>query len=115
MPVTIYHNPQCSKSRQTLKLLEEHGIKPQVIEYLKNPPSEPELKRLLKLLGLKPRELLRKKEMEYKKAKLDKLDLSDAEIVRAMAMYPRLIERPIVISGTKAALGRPPENVLKII
>ncbi len=115
MPVTIYHNPQCSKSRQTLKLLEERGIKPQIVEYLKNPPSESELKHLLKLLGLKPRELLRKKEMEYKKAKLDKLDLSDAEIVRAMAMYPRLIERPIVISGTKAALGRPPENVLKII
>lgn len=133
MPVTIYHNPQCSKSRQTLKLLEEHGIKPQVIEYLKNPPSESELKHLLKLLGLKPRELLRKKETEYNKARLDKPDLSDAEIVRAMVKYPRLIERPIVVvsgdvqgrtsaaigrkpgAATKAALGRPPENVLKII
>jgi arsenate reductase len=115
MPVTIYHNPQCSKSRQTLKLLEERGIKPQIVEYLKNPPSESELKRLLKLLGLKPRELLRKKEEEYKKAKLDKPDLADAEIIRAMVKYPRLIERPIVISGTKAVLGRPPENVLKII
>jgi len=142
MPVTIYHNPQCSKSRQTLKLLEEHGIKPQIVEYLKNPPSESELKHLLKLLGLKPRELLRKKETEYKQAKLDKPDLSDAEIVRAMVKYPRLIERPIVVvsgdvqgrtsaaiapsgeantargkpgAATKAVLGRPPENVLKII
>jgi arsenate reductase len=115
MPVTIYHNPQCSKSRQTLKLLEERGVEPKIIEYLKEPPTEPELKHVLKLLGLKPRELLRKKEVEYKKAKLDKPDLSDAEIVRAMVKYPRLIERPIVVSGTKAALGRPPENVLKIL
>jgi len=115
MPVTIYHNPQCSKSRQTLKLLEERGIKPQIVEYLKNPPSESELKRLLKLLGLKPQELLRKKEGEYKKAKLDKPDLADAEIIRAMVKYPRLIERPIVVSGAKAVLGRPPENVLKIL
>jgi len=115
MPVTIYHNPQCSKSRQTLKLLEERGVEPTIIEYLKEPPTEPELKRVLKLLGLKPRELLRKKEAEYKKAELDKPDLSDAEIVCAMVKYPRLIERPIVVSGTKAALGRPPENVLKIL
>ena len=115
MPVTIYHNPQCSKSRHTLKLLEERGVKPQIVEYLKNPPSESELKQLLKLLGLKPRELLRKKEEEYKKARLDKMDLSDAEIVCAMVKHPRLIERPIVVCGNKAALGRPPEDVLKIL
>lgn len=115
MPVTIYHNPRCSKSRRTLTLLEQHGIKPKVVEYLVTPPTEVELKRLLKLLGMAPRELLRTKEDEYKQAKLDRADATDAEIVRAMVKYPRLIERPIVVSGNKAALGRPPENVLKII
>jgi arsenate reductase len=112
-PVTIYHNPRCTKSRQTLALLEQRGIKPKVIEYLVTPPTEAELKRLLKLLGISPRELLRTKEDEYKQAKLDRADVTDAEIIRAMLKYPRLIERPIVVSGNKAALGRPPENVLK--
>lgn len=115
MSVTIYHNPRCTKSRQTLELLEKRGIKPKIVEYLVNPPSETELKRLLKLLGISPRELLRTKEEEYKKAKLDKPDVTDAEIVRAIVKYPRLMERPIVVAGNKAALGRPPENVLKII
>ncbi|WP_372523007.1 arsenate reductase (glutaredoxin) [Sulfuricaulis sp.] len=115
MSVTIYHNPRCTKSRQTLALLEQRGIKPKVIEYLVTPPTEAELKRLLKLLGLSPRELLRRKEEEYERAGLDRPDVTDAEIVSAMAKYPRLIERPIVVSGNKAALGRPPENVLKII
>jgi arsenate reductase len=115
MPVTIYHNPRCTKSRQTLALLEERGIKPKVIEYLITPPTEAELKRLLKLLGITARELLRRKEVEYERAGLDRADVTDAEIVRAMVKYPRLIERPIVVSGNKAALGRPPENVLKII
>lgn len=115
MPVTIYHNPRCTKSRQALALLEQRGIKPTVIEYLVKPPTETELKHLLKLLGMRPRELLRKKEMEYKEANLDKPDLSDREIIRAMVKHPRLIERPIVVAGNKAALGRPPENVLKIL
>ena len=115
MSVTIYHNPRCTKSRQTLALLEKRGIKPRVIEYLVTPPTEAELKRLLKLLGISPREMLRTKEAEYKQAKLDKPDVSDAEIIRAMIKYPRLMERPIVVTGNKAALGRPPENVLKII
>jgi arsenate reductase len=113
--VTIYHNPRCTKSRQTLALLEQHGIQPKIIEYLVTPPTETELKRLLKLLGISPRELLRTKEEEYKQARLDKPDVSDAEIIRAMVKYPRLMERPIVVAGNKAALGRPPENVLKII
>ena len=113
--VTIYHNPRCTKSRQTLALLEQRGIKPKVIEYLVTPPTEAELKRLLKLLGLSPRELLRTKEEEYKKAKLDKPDVTDAEIIRTIVKYPRLMERPIVVVGNKATLGRPPENVLKII
>ena len=114
-PVTIYHNPRCTKSRQALELLEKRGIKPEVIEYLITPPTEAELKRLLKLLGISPRELLRTKEEEYKQAKLDKPDVTDAEIIRAMIKHPRLMERPIVVVGDKAALGRPPENVLKII
>lgn len=115
MAVTIYHNPRCTKSRQTLTLLTKRGIEPKIIEYLVTPPSEAELKRLLKLLGISPRELLRTKEAEYKQAKLDRPDVSDADIIRAMVKYPRLIERPIVVSGSKAALGRPPENILKII
>jgi arsenate reductase len=114
-PVTIYHNPRCTKSRQTLALLEQRGIQPRIIEYLVTPPTEAELKRLLKLLGISPRELLRTKEEEYKQTKLDKPDVSDAEIIRAMIKYPRLMERPIVVADNKAALGRPPENVLKII
>jgi arsenate reductase (glutaredoxin) len=115
MSVTIYHNPRCSKSRQALALIEQRGIKPKVIEYLATPPAEAELKRLLKLLGMAPRDLLRQKEAEYKQAKLDDPDVSDAEIIRSMVKYPRLIERPIVVAGNKAALGRPPENVLKIL
>jgi arsenate reductase (glutaredoxin) len=113
--VTIYHNPRCTKSRQTLALLEKHGIQPKVIEYLVTPPTEVELKRLIKLLGITPRELVRKKEEEYKKAKLDTTNVTDAEIIRAMVKYPRLMERPIVVTSNKAALGRPPENVLKIL
>ena len=115
MAVTIYHNPRCTKSRQTLELLTKRGIEPKIIEYLVAPPSEAELKHLLKLLGIKPRELLRTKEEEYKQAKLDRPDVSDADIIRAMVKHPRLIERPIVVSGNKAVLGRPPDNVLKII
>ena len=115
MSVTIYHNPRCTKSRQTLALLEQRGIQPRIVEYLVTPPTEAELKRLLKLLGISPRELLRTKEEEYKQAKLDKPGVTDTEIIHAMIKYPRLMERPIVVVGNKAALGRPPENVLKII
>ncbi len=115
MPVTLYHNPQCAKSRATLKLLEDRGLKPRVVEYLKTPPSATELRRLLELLGLSPRALLRTKEPEYKQAGLDNLELPDTQIIRAMIKFPKLIERPIVVSGKKAALGRPPENVLKIL
>ncbi|MBI3545948.1 MAG: arsenate reductase (glutaredoxin) [Gammaproteobacteria bacterium] len=115
MSVTIYHNPRCSKSRQTLALLEQRGIKPKIIEYLATPPSAAEIKHLLKLLDLHPRDLLRTKEDEYRQAQLDDPNVSDADIIHAMIKYPRLIERPIVVAGNKAALGRPPENVLKIL
>lgn len=113
--VVIYHNPRCSKSRQTLALLEERGVRPKVVEYLKTPPSAAELKRFLTALGLKPRELMRRKEAEYKELGLDDAALSDAELIEAMVRHPKLIERPVVTKGDRVALGRPPENVLAIL
>ena len=113
MTVTIYHNPRCGKSRQTLALLEERGIAPRIVEYLKTPPDAATLKRLLKQLGLKPAQLVRKKEAA--EAKIDPAKLSDDALVAAMVKHPIVIERPIVVNGDKAALGRPPENVLKIL
>ena len=115
MTVTIYHNPRCSKSRQTLELLRRQGLEPRIIEYLKYPPAKSELKRILNLLGLAPRELMRKKEDAYKANGLDGGDLSDDQLVAAMIEHPVLIERPIVLANGKAAIGRPPENVLEII
>src|SRR5690606_11605475 len=112
---TIYHNPRCSKSRETLQLLEAQGIKPDVVLYLETPPDAPTLKTLLKKLGLKPRELMRQKEAEYKDMGLQDESLSDDQLIDAMVKCPKLIERPIVVHGKKAALGRPPENVLEIL
>jgi arsenate reductase (glutaredoxin) len=113
MAVVIYHNPRCNKSRQTLALLEARGIAPRVVEYLKTPPDTAELKRLLRLLDLTPRQLLRKKEAA--EAGLDKPGLSDAQLIAGMVKHPIVIERPIVVNGERAALGRPPEAVLKIL
>ena len=113
MPVVIYHNPRCMKSRQTLALLEKRGIKPRIVEYLKTPPSAAELKAVLAMLGMTPRALVRPK--EAKAAGLDKPDLSDEQLFAGMARNPAAIERPIVINGKRAALGRPPEAVLKIL
>jgi len=113
MSVTIYHNPRCGKSRATLALLEKKGIRPRVIEYLKTPPDKAELKRLLKLLGMTPRELMRAK--EAKEAGLDKPGLADDALIAGMVEHPIVIERPIVVAGSRAALGRPPEAVLKIL
>ena len=115
MEITIYHNPRCGKSRQTLALLETRGIKPTVIEYLKTPPDAATLKALLKRLGLKPRQLLRRTEAAYQDAGLDNPALNDEAVIEAMLEHPILIERPIVVIGDKAALGRPPENVLAIL
>lgn len=112
---TIYHNPRCSKSRETLQLLESRGIKPDVVLYLETPPDAQTLKNLLKKLGLKPRELMRQKEAEYKEMGLQDPSLSDEQLIDAMVECPKLIERPIVVQGKKAALGRPPENVLEIL
>lgn len=113
--VIIYHNPQCSKSRETLNLLRAHGVEPTIVEYLKHPPSPLELKQIIQRLGISPRALLRTKEPEYKTAGLADPLLSDQAILAAMSKYPRLIERPIVIANNIAAIGRPPENVLKIL
>ena len=115
MSVTIYHNPRCSKSRQTLQLLQDKGIEVEVVEYLKTPPSESTLEQLLKMLGLEPRELMRRKESEYKELGLDDASLTRAQLVTAMVATPKLIERPIVVNGDNAAIGRPPEAVLEIL
>ncbi len=115
MTVTIYHNPRCSKSRQTLALLQENGHEPVIVEYLKTPPDAATLKRLLGQLGLSPRELMRRKEAAYRENGLDDPGLSDAALIAAMVENPILIERPIVVSGARAALGRPPEQVLEIL
>lgn len=115
MTTKIYHNPRCSKSRQTLLLLGEKGIEAEVIEYLKTPPSAAELRDLLHLLGIGPRQLMRSKEAEYKAAGLDDPTLSDDALIAAMVAQPKLIERPIVIHDGKAAIGRPPELILDIL
>jgi arsenate reductase len=113
--VTIWHNPRCSTSRTTLSLLEQHGLQPVIVEYLKTPPSVDELKSALKKLHMKPRELMRKKEAIYKELGLDKESLSDDRLIQAMAENPILIERPVVFFRARAALGRPPENVLDLL
>lgn len=113
--VSIFHNPRCSKSRQTLALIEEHGIEPEVIKYLETPPDVETIEKLLDQLGLEPRDLMRKKEKEYGELGLDDDSLDRASLIRAMHEHPKLIERPIVIKGNKAILGRPPENVLEIL
>jgi len=115
MTVRIYHNPRCSKSRQTLNILEEHAASPEVVEYLKTPPDAATLSGLLDMLGLEPRELMRKKETEYKESGADNTDLSREQLIALMVQYPKLIERPIVVSKGKAVIGRPPESVLDIV
>jgi len=115
MTVTLYHNPRCSKSRQTLELIRGLGMEPCVIEYLKTPPSREQLKEILHLLGISPRGLLRKGEEEYAALHLDNPLLDDEAIIDAMLAHPRLIERPIVIHQGKAIIGRPPERVLELL
>jgi arsenate reductase len=113
-PVTIFHNPKCSKSRATLALLQERGIEPEVVEYLKKPPTAAELKAIVAKLGIPAEQLVRKGEQIYKTEYAGK-KLTDAQWIDAMVRHPILIERPIVIRGNKAVLGRPPENVLVLI
>ena len=128
MTVTIYHNPRCSKSRQTLALLKERGIKPVIKEYLNDVPNKEELNNILAMLSMSPRDLMRKNESlymqklagvitesEYKENGLDNPSLSEDDLIQAMINAPKLIERPIVISKGKASIGRPPERVLDIL
>jgi len=111
---TLYHNPRCSKSRAALALLEERGVEPEVVLYLQTPPTEAELKGLLGKLGLSAAELVRNKEAAYKEHGLSK-NSSEAELLAAMAEEPKLIERPILVRGERAVIGRPPENVLELL
>ena len=115
MSVTIYHNPRCSKSRQTLSLLQGKSINIKVLEYLKTPPDISQLKQVLKQLGYEPRQLMRKSEQIYKDLELGNENKTAENLVNAMVQNPILIERPIVLSGEKAAIGRPPESVLTIL
>lgn len=119
MSVTIYHNPRCGKSRDTLALLRDRGLEPAIIEYLSTPPDARRLKQLLKLLGMGPRDLMRKGEPVYKEKKLADPRFDEAALIAAMVANPILIERPIVVvkdaKGERAALGRPPENALRIL
>ena len=115
MTVKIYHNPRCSKSRATLQLLREQGVEPEIVEYLKTPPNAEELEDILQKLDMQPRDLMRRKEPEYKAANLDDPALDRQALIDAMLATPKLIERPIVLANGKAAIGRPPENVLKIL
>lgn len=115
MNVTIYHNPRCSKSRKALSLLEERGIEPNIVEYLVTPPSVDELRSILDLLELSPREVMRRKEAPYRELGLDDPALSSDELLQAIVEHPILLERPIVLAAGRAALGRPPENALNVL
>jgi len=112
---TIFHNPRCSKSRQTLQLLQDNNCEIEIVEYLKQPPSQQQLEQILSMLDFEPRQLMRTKEAEYKALGLDNETLSNSELILAMTTTPKLIERPIVLANGKAAIGRPPEQVLDII
>ncbi|UBX48769.1 arsenate reductase (glutaredoxin) [Providencia alcalifaciens] len=114
--IKIYHNPRCSKSRETLALLQEKGITPTVVEYLTTPPSVADIEKLLKMLGFTDaRQLMRTKEDIYKELKLADNSVTQGQLIQAMHDNPKLIERPIVVNGKKAKLGRPPEQVLEIL
>jgi len=112
--VTIYHNPRCSKSRNTLSLLQEHGVEPDIVLYLETAPAAQEIQSLLDKLGMSARDIVRSSEDDYKSCGLDK-DSDEAQIISAMIDCPKLIERPIVVKGERAVIGRPPENVLELI
>jgi arsenate reductase len=114
MKAKIYHNPRCSKSRATLALLEQHGIDLDIVQYLETPPTRRILETLLRKLGLKPRDLIRSNEPEFRESGLT-LDASDDELLDLLVAVPKLIERPIVEVGNRARIGRPPERVLEIL
>lgn len=113
--ITLYHNPRCSKSRQALALLQEHGIEPDTVLYLEQPLTLVQLRALLAKLGIGPRELLRTGEDDYKALNLADASLSDEVLLKAMVAQPKLIERPIAVRGDRAVVGRPPERVLELL
>lgn len=113
--LTLYHNPRCSKSRGALQLLEARGLTPTIVRYLETPPSAAQLQQLLGKLGIGARQLLRSGEEEYRTLNLAEPGLSDAQLIEAMVKHPKLIERPILIAGDKAVIGRPPEKVLELL
>ncbi len=113
--VRVFHNPKCSKCRLTMDILNDKGIETSVVEYLNTPPSSDELNHILQLLGIEPRELMRKHEAPYKENHLDNPELSREQLIAAMIEHPILIERPIIINGNKATIGRPPKKVLDIL
>ena len=113
--LTFYHNPRCSKSRAALELLSARSLEPQIVRYLETPPTASELSDLLGKLNLSPRQLLRSGEDEYKQLNLANPELSAVELIAAMAAHPKLIERPILVAGDKAVVGRPPERVLELL
>ncbi len=115
MRPTIWHNPRCSKSRETLTLLREHGLEPEIRKYLEDPPDAATLAQVLDLLGLEPRDLMRRKEPLYAELALDDPTLTREALIDAMTRHPVLIERPVVLVGDRAALGRPPERVLAVL
>ena len=115
MTVTVYHNPRCSKSRAAMEYLEENGIETEVVKYMDSPPDANDIKELLSMLGMSPRELMRKHEKVFKDAGLDDPTFTDDELIEAMAQCPSLIERPIVVNNGKAVLARPPETVQDIL
>ena len=115
MTVTIWHNPRCSKSRQTLELLREKGVTPVIRDYLKKPPSKAEVETLIDMVGGDPAQLVRDGEAEFKALKKKKAEMSKADIAKAIAAHPILLQRPIVVSAKKAAIGRPPEAVLPLL
>ena len=115
MEFVIYHNPKCSKSRATLKVLEENGINPHIIHYLNSPPDHQQLDSILRGLEMEPQELMRKNEPEYRELDITNTQLGRDQLIEIMIANPRLIERPIVVAGDRIVIGRPPENVLELL
>lgn len=115
MSITIYHNPRCSKSRQTLALIREHGIEPDIVAYLEQPPTPDELKRTIERLGIPVRSIIRTSEPEYRELGLADESLDAATLIKAVSRHPRLMQRPIVVNGERARIGRPPERVEEIL
>jgi len=113
--LTIYHNPRCSKSRQTLELIRSKGVEPEIVLYMEDTPSVEDIQDAVRMLGLKPMDIVRQKEPEFKEHFAGANESTDAQLIELMRLYPKVIERPIVVNRGKAVIGRPPENVLEIL